>query len=584
MLKPVLHDLFEHPHNTFIYVFVLFLAGFALAGLFPAVLGLAILFGRCRIRWLKGRLRVAEFVGPFGWPRRMPRNAISKFVVGGSDTVSHFGPPGGLGVLVAHFENGVAKAVAIGYPRSWLESIAQDISARAGLTQSTAPPAVEVVDSNFPAPSKAVMEKPPDSPIVLRKGDAGITLEVPPLGIRKGSMWLFLFAIAWCVFIGLFTAVFLFGNPATGNHGFEGFPLFLFLGAFWTIGLGMLATSINLGKRRTTFSAGRSELTVIKSGPFGTKRFNCSRANIVSVEIGSSNVEVNHRRLSELQVYLLNKKKVSFLVGRDADELEWVAYELRGALGVEGTGPAPLSRFNPGRSVQRQGSPLAAFVSFVIFVAVALIIFRHALPNHSAVSNRPSQPGNFFLSNIPISGDPGLVFNSFGPSKSYRTTNAWAVIPAAHAEWFIPQISGKLTEITLAIEPDDGNTHPGNATVFIATDKRGFPKRTLETFTVAPGSPGGLATLQSVRQPQLKAGAKYWLAVRSEGGWRWHFNNQSVIHNAVREIQHGRWASAGDYCNTGAFSIRVETNKLPKETIESTNDDNEAEPLNGRGK
>jgi hypothetical protein len=176
---------------------------------------------------------------------------------------------------------------------------------------------------------------------------------------------------------------------------------------------------------------------------------------------------------------------------------------------------------------------------------------------------------NRFLSNQPVSSDPTLVFNAFGPGGTCRPGTVWAVEGQAHAEWFVPTRSGNLSEIVAAINPTDAGPHPGKATIFLAADRNGFPGRTLEWFSVRPEAATGLLTLESVKQPALEAGVKYWLCARSKGGWRWKFNDQNIVHNSARETGRGKWASAGDYCYIAAFSIRVSTNLPPEQPAPS---------------
>ena len=162
-----------------------------------------------------------------------------------------------------------------------------------------------------------------------------------------------------------------------------------------------------------------------------------------------------------------------------------------------------------------------------------------------------------------------IAFDSFGASHSFGT-NIWAAGESAHAEWCCPAVSGRLYAIELAIEPTSKGA--GTATVFIAPNKRNFPGAAIESFTVtpdmaAPGSNAQPVILNSVRQPLLEAGEKYWVGVRSDGGWVWHFNNQKIIQNSALEKKRNRWASAGDYCYIGAFRIVVMTNQQPAKKV-----------------
>ena len=573
---PQFRHLANHP-QPFDFFLCAFLLCFMAAGCVPAGLGLVLLFGRCRIRWRDERLTVSDRLGPFGWSRRLPRQPIRKFVVIGGGTVEGYrtlpGPFATLAVLSASFENGVSRTVVSGYPRPWLEALAQDLSARAGLEQATAPP-VELYQGLAKELASEVTQKPAGSPVVLERREASVVLAVPPAGLWKGSMGFAFFAILWCLFTGAFTAAFLFAGK------FE-LAMVPFIAMFWLVGLGMLAVAINLGMRRATFTAGHDELTVVKSGPFGTKRLQFRRAEIANVSAGASNVSVNHRPVPELQVRLVTGKKFGFLVGRDPDELRWIATELSNALGLaapaQAAAPGPMGWPYAGAGARQVGTPLGKFLGVVVFAGIVIAMFWGPIagflaPIHAHHATR-APTANPVLSNKPVAGDPMLVFNAFGPSRTYRATNAWAVGREAHAEWFVPTRSGTLSEIEVAVEPDDGNPHPGKATIFLARNRNGFPGHTLESFSVSAEEATGLLRLESAKKPELQGGVKYWLCARSQGGWSWHFNDQNVIHNTAREVKRGKWASAGDYCYVGAFSIRVSTNPPPAELAQPAEDD-----------
>ncbi|HVM46679.1 MAG TPA: hypothetical protein VMU04_01565 [Candidatus Acidoferrum sp.] len=577
VLVPQFRHLTSQPQR-FSYFICAFLVCFMAAGCAPAVVGLLILFGRSWIRWRDTHLTVLERVGPFGWPRRMPRGPIRKFIVTGGGPVEGGrtlpGPFATLAALSATFENGVSRTVVTGYPRPWLEAIAQDLSARTGLAQSTPPPPVEIYQGLTRELAAEATEKPAGSPVVLQRGSASITVDVPPPGFWKGSMGLPVFGTLWCLILAGITLAFAFG----GQFDPTVLPV---LAVFWLAGLVMLALAIHLGRRRVTFTAGHSGLTVVKSGPFGTRRLDFQRAAIADVSAGPSNWQVNHRPVPELQVRLATGKKIGFLAARDKDELRWIATELRNALGLAVAGPLPspgLSGWAYARAGTWQpGTPLGKALSILIVVGIAITLLWRTLvgvvaPVHA---HRPARPPATpaFLTNKPVAGDPTLVFNAFGPSGTYRATNTWAVGREAHAEWFVPTLSGRLSEILLAIEPDGSSASPGKATVFLARDKNGFPGRTLESFSVSADEKPGLLTLESTKAPALQAGVKYWLGARSRGGWVWHFNDQNVIHNTAREVRRGKWASAGDYCYVGAFSIRISTNQPPAELPQPAEDE-----------
>jgi hypothetical protein len=586
MFLSMVHQLMTSKNPGFEYFMVAFLLIFVVVGCFPAGLGLLLMFGRCRLSWRNGRLTVSDSVGPFGWRRRMPRTAIRRFsvksgVASNGQTVTT-GPLASMAMLVAEFEKGKPRQVTMGYPREWLEAIATELSGYAARTQST-PPQVEVTDTRENPPQfQDIAEKPADSKVAIQRNAASIVLEVPPAGLRKGSMGLFPFACIWCLFMVLFTSASLFGKQGVQAKDFWTAALFLL--GFWAIGLGMMAAAIHLGRRRATLTAGNSGLTVVQTGLFGTKRREFRHGEIAAVRADASNVEVNHRRVLELQIHPVTGKKVGLLVGRDAEELRWMATELRKALGIAtqresiATNPVTGPRTAP---VSNPGLRIAATV-IAVLILIAIPAFWHPgrsqkvlAPPAGAVQFHPdvqvpaaATQGTFADPAVQDSVIAGsIVFNSFGPSNTFGT-NCWSIGSETHADWFVPAATGRLLAVELAIEPENHMPRAKKATVVIAKDKHGFPGGKLESFSVPATTPTGTdpvepLVLKSLKQPVLKAGVKYWICANSPGRWIWHFNNQNIVHNSAREFQPRKWASAGDFCYVCAFSIMVTTNQQP---------------------
>lgn len=199
-----------------------------------------------------------------------------------------------------------------------------------------------------------------------------------------------------------------------------------------------------------------------------------------------------------------------------------------------------------------------------LFLA-GLIVFAIAGATAGIRSASPSRAAVFSVEPPPAGGQ--IAYDSFGPGHAFGA-NSWVVGAQAHADWFIPAVSGRLLAIELAIESPARNA--GNAAVFLARDQRGFPGDTLEKFDVDPrlataGSNAGPVVVDSAAHPALEAGVKYWLYVRARGTpWTWHFNNQNIAQNAAQGTKPGRWAPAGDYCYASAFRILIATNSEPE--------------------
>ena len=319
--------------------FAVFLAPFVVAGLVPLGLGLFVLFGRCRVDWRQRRLSILDYVGPIRWRRRFQKSRILKFTIssGGAKINNQpvtTGPLAELGALSAEFEEGKPRLVAIGYPRDWLEALADALSARVGATASTlAAPEVTVVNlDQSRLPPVEVVPKPADSQVRVEPRPDGILLVVPPAGLRKGSKGLFGFGIVWCLIVAAITLAIgsanaknVRGNPVVG---------WTLMGVFWLVGLGLLTGAINMARRRAMLLVENGRLQVAQIGIFGAKRWDWNRENIGAIRADASGMEINNVPVIELQIQPVNGKKVGFFAGRDQQELAWMASELRRALKV----------------------------------------------------------------------------------------------------------------------------------------------------------------------------------------------------------------------------------------------------------
>lgn len=311
---------------------------FVVVGSIPAFLGLLIAFGRSRVDWRNGRLSVLEHAGPIRWRRRLPKEPVRKFTVkfGGAkvnDKPITTGPLADLGALTAEYNQGKPRVVAIGYPRDSLQALAEDLSTRVGASASTlSRPAIEVVDAAENQPHfMDFTEQPPGSQVEIQRRASGIAIVIPPAGLRKGSKGLLAFAVFWCLFMVVFTSIVV---ASTLKKSDTPWFVWLFIMAFWGIGLGLLAAAINMGRRRATLSAEGDLLRVTQTGPFGTKVREWRRGEIAAIRADASGMEVNDAPIIELQIHPVVGKKAGYFAGRDEQELRWLATELRRALNV----------------------------------------------------------------------------------------------------------------------------------------------------------------------------------------------------------------------------------------------------------
>jgi len=314
---------------------------FLIAGCVPLVIGLLILFGRCRVEWTDGRLCAAEILGPFRWTRRLPRKPIRKLEVGAASSRTANSPPKEIptfSAMVAEFEDGSKKLVALGYPKDWLLPVAKELSSYAGgSATSTLARTVEVVETSLATEQdEDVLQQPVGSKVRVENHVSGLQLVVPPAGIWRGSKGLLFFAFVWCGFMMVFTTLVV---RSTSKGPDDVWIFYLFIAGFWIIGIGLLAGAINMGRRSAVLAAEGGRLVAETRGLFGTKQQNWEQSEIVTIRAGPSGMEVNNRPVIELQVHPRVGKKVGLLAGRDETELRWMATQLRRALNVPANPP-----------------------------------------------------------------------------------------------------------------------------------------------------------------------------------------------------------------------------------------------------
>jgi hypothetical protein len=318
-------------------IFLLFLVPFVVVGFIPLWIGLLVIAGRCRVDWRNRRLSVLEYVGPIRWRRRIPKVPARKFTVafGGAkvnDQSVMSGPLASLGALTAEFEQGKPRMLVVGYPRDWLEELAQDLSVRVGAATSTvtAPP-VEVVETPLTAANKTEFPdapKPDGTRVKINSKFNGVSIDVPPPGLRAGK-GLFTVGIVWCLFLSIIAAGFFLAKSNTR----EVTP-YLFVGGFWLVGLALMAGALNMARRRAVLAVEDNGLAVTQSGLFGRKRHEWRHGEVAAIRADASGMEVNGQPVIELQIHPVTGRKVGLLAGRDEQELHWIATELRKTLQV----------------------------------------------------------------------------------------------------------------------------------------------------------------------------------------------------------------------------------------------------------
>jgi hypothetical protein len=345
----------------------------------PIALGLAILCGHSEIEIGNDRLLAIERVGIFRVPRRRRLDDIQSFVVAGSELPA---PLDWLASIKIEDRRGKSLTAAMGYPREMLVPLAHELARQCripAVDPFTAPavstretPRVSVLEQtgSFGTTSER-HEQPAVSKIVVDEHAEGVTFAVPAAGLLRGSAGLFGFACVWLTFMAIFTGVMCVAGvqqqqQQPGGWGLLGITAFV--GMFWLVGAGLMYAALNMARRRATFDVAADRLNVSLVNLLGEKNHSWSTAELRSVGVGPSGVEVNDRPLLELQVLPVGKTKAGFLAGRDVAELEWLATRLRRELHLppppEASDNLPdVDRQPEGSDVQVQELPSALVIS-----------------------------------------------------------------------------------------------------------------------------------------------------------------------------------------------------------------------------
>ena len=212
-------------------------------------------------------------------------------------------------------------------------------------------------------------------------------------------------------------------------------------------------------------------------------------------------------------------------------------------------------------------------------------------PSPSKSSPKPPATGLQAEAETP---PPSLtVFSSFDTNGDYNTRFGWAIMDASaesehnperfkpdlrdgdninrgyrgQAEWFTPEISGKLDLIQIAIRQNQGGS--GRAHIFLAEDKGGLPGAILETFSNVVCSASANQPLRPVRldsetHPALTQGKKYWVCAEPAAGQTsstWYGNKRGLSQGFAYERAPWQWSFVSGGPENSAFSVNVVPNR-----------------------
>jgi len=352
------------------------LAGLVAApGFFAAccaiAIGPAMVAGRSEIEVSAGELRLTERLGPFRYRWKantadLLRLTITKGLTSDEATGPNAAAFLDLGAIRVERATGKPLWGAMAYPFALLRPLADTLAVECATEAHSfdnrdAPPAAKVIAVVEEQPElddalapglrcPHVPSQPAGSKVTLEEVPGGVALLVPPAGVIRGSSGLFFFAITWLGFMTIFTFLFGFAflNGAAQNIQsiWEIVGVVAFMGAFWSIGIGLMLTALNLGRRQAALAVANGRLMIVQTSLFGTKKREWACENLRRIGIGPSGMSVNDVPVLELQIHPHNEKKHGMLAGRETQELAWIATVLRDA-GKVGTAARQSSGREP---------------------------------------------------------------------------------------------------------------------------------------------------------------------------------------------------------------------------------------------
>jgi hypothetical protein len=305
------------------------------AGVGIMALGMAILTNalRSEITIGEGMINAIERVGPVPIRRRRLIGQLTRLVVEKGITVTDQtrGAPTliarDFALLRVEVATGKPLVLALGYPYDMMRSLADTLAATLSLERlsdgvSPRAPVMEVVEREAVVPEMdREVPKPADTDITCLTEPHGLAIEVPAKGLWKGSHGLFFFSLLWNGFMVVFTIGMVKGHPPL--------PACLFVAAFWAIGLGLMAGSIAMAKRKVLIAVVNDVLAYRVIGAFKQSERRVGFDDIDAIRVGPSGVEVNDRPVTELQIVLAKGGKIGLLSNRSEAEQSWLAQVLR---------------------------------------------------------------------------------------------------------------------------------------------------------------------------------------------------------------------------------------------------------------
>ncbi len=150
---------------------------------------------------------------------------------------------------------------------------------------------------------------------------------------------------------------------------------------------------------------------------------------------------------------------------------------------------------------------------------------------------------NWLTTFVAVAGhaSAATIYSDFSAGNGYDGTTEWQIggsVSSVLATSFVANITSAVGSIDVAVFNLSGKPN-GGYSITLAQDSAGAPGAVIETISgISFPNPGGILSVNSVLNPVLTSGTKYWiylanaLAPEGQGGWYW--NNASPAVDGIK--------------------------------------------------
>ncbi len=309
---------------------------FFLVGLMPIAAGIMGIVGHAEIEITREQITLINRAGPLRRRQHRGSAGLKKLEIGRSranmEQAVNSGRPSPLtggNAVHAQFESEPDLPLALGYCLSTLRPLAADLAMEhqritKGRRVEVEEPHVDFGISLEPFVAETVPPQPAGSTVQLEELRNGVTLRIPPAGLTKPALAMFLFAAIWLGITGIFTFVMLaIGVP---------WVFLIFISIFWLVGIMVGVAGVNFMRGQAVIDVVHDTLLISRQGPFGRSQHEWRSEDLLDIRVDDSGTTINNRTLQNLQFVPREGSTLAMFTGRDEAELHWMAAVVRNAL------------------------------------------------------------------------------------------------------------------------------------------------------------------------------------------------------------------------------------------------------------